>query len=92
MNRTDPAAQILAKAAATKDAAQRINTSRTEKVTVNDLEVGDVITTLGKVTFPFPFTLDQVQKIGTFGTTLKAVHGWFTPGPVKGTETVTRVI
>lgn len=89
---TDRIAQINAKAAAVKTAAQKIDTSRTEQVTVADLNEGDVITRLGNSAFPFPFTLSKVQKIGSYGTVLNATHGWFTPGPVKGTEKVTRVI
>lgn len=85
-------AQILQMAADIKAQAQKIDTSKTETVTVADLKVGDIILHLGKVEFPFPFTLSQVRKIGTFGTTLAATHGWFTPGPVNGKDKVVRVV
>lgn len=47
-----------------------------------DLKPGDVITSLGSVTFPFPFTLTFAVRVGSYGMMLKAAHGWFTPGPV----------
>ena len=88
---TDRISQINAKAAAVKNAAASIDTSRTETVTVADLKPGDIITRLGNVTFPFPFTLTKTQKIGSFGYTLAASHGWFAP-MVKSGDTATRVI
>lgn len=89
---TDRITQINANAAAVKAAAEKIDTSRTEQVTVADLKEGDVITRLGNSAFPFPFTLSTVQDIGTYGRRLAATHGWFSMGPVKATEKVTRVI
>lgn len=85
-------AQILARAAAAKAEALKIDTSRTEDVTVADLKAGDIITRLGNTEFPFPFTLSAVKQIGAFGTMLTATHGWFSTGPVRASETVTRVI
>lgn len=86
------ATRINDHAAAVKAAAAQIDTSRTEVVDVADLKVGDVITRLGNVTFPFPFTLSKVQGIGGYGFLLLATHGWGTPGPVKATESATRVL
>jgi hypothetical protein len=73
-------------------AAMQIDDSKTETVTVSQLKEGDVIVKLGKVDFPFPFTLSSVQPILTYGTVLKAKHGWFTPQPRPATEKVVRVV
>lgn len=88
MNHIDRIKKNLADVTA---AAQNIDTSRTETVTVTNLNVGDVITKLGKVTFPFPITLTKVQKIGGYGYTLAASTGWFAP-IVNGTDKAERVI
>lgn len=89
---TDKYTEILDRAAHWKAVAEHADTSNTETVTVADLKPGDVITTLGNVTFPFAFVLNKVNTIGTYGVQLFAAHGWFTPRPIKFDDTVTRVI
>ncbi|MFI0481753.1 hypothetical protein [Actinomadura sp. 9N215] len=86
-----PVDRMRAQAAAIKESASKIDVSRTESVTVADLNDNDVITELGNVTFPFPFTLSQVRRF-PFGTVLHATHGWFTPRPLPNDEHVKRVI
>ena len=88
----DKNSEILARAAYWKAVAQHADTSVTETVTVADLKAGDVITTLGNVTFPFPFVLNKVNTVGSYGVQLFSAHGWFTPRPIKFDDTVTRVI
>jgi hypothetical protein len=75
-----------------KATAEQMDASRTERVTVADLAIGDVITELGGVVFPFPFTLSSVTVIGKYGSTLAATHGWFTPGPKTASTPVVRVV
>ncbi len=87
----DTVSRILANAADVKAHALTLDTSNTEATTVAELNEGDVITRLGNVTFPFPFTLSAIKTIGPYGTLLTATHGWFTPGPVALTTDVTRV-
>jgi hypothetical protein len=88
----DKNAELLARGAYWKAVAEHADTSNTETVTAADLKPGDVITTLGNATFPFPFVLNKVNAVGSYGVQLIAAHGWFTPCPVKSDDTVTRVI
>jgi hypothetical protein len=93
---TDKNAELLARGAYWRAVAEHADTSRTETVTVADLKDGDVITTLGNVTFPFAFVIAKTSEIlhggKSFGYHLTAAHGWFTTRPAKATDTVTRVI
>jgi hypothetical protein len=91
----DKNAELLARGAYWKAVAEHADTSNTETVTVADLKPGDVITTLGNVTFPFAFVVKPSEILHggkSFGYHLTAAHGWFTTRPAKASETVTRVI
>ena len=92
----DRIAQIKANAAAAKAAAEQIDVSQTEQVTVGDLTEGDVITRLGNAAFDFPFTISKVQNLGPHGIMLVAAHGWISiqerGGALSPSESVTRVL
>jgi len=88
----DPRAFLAANTAA-REAASRIDTSRTESVTAADLRVGDVVLSVGATVFPFPFTLSAVQVLtGHRCVVARAVHGWFTTRPIPVAEQVVRVV
>ena len=90
---TDVIERLKAQNAAANKAAQDIDSSNTEQITAADIQVGDVITTLGKVVFPFPVTMSKVTVVGGYGLVmLFGTNGWFSGRPVRLAESATRVI
>lgn len=88
----DTNARLIAQNKAANALADSIDTSRTTTVTADQIKPGDILTKLGKVTFPHPVIIGRANKIGTFGVQLFGTNGWFTPGPVRFAETATRVL
>lgn len=83
---------LITRNAAANAAADLIDTSSTETITAGDIKVGDVLTTLGKVTFPHPVVIARATRIDKHGIIhLVATNGWFTAKPCRLTETATRV-
>lgn len=92
MTSTDKITELKARNAAANTLAESIDTSRTTTVTADQIKPGDILTKLGKVTFPHPVIIGRANKVGTFGVQLFGTNGWFTPGPVRFAETATRVL
>ncbi|GAA1614381.1 hypothetical protein GCM10009733_008230 [Nonomuraea maheshkhaliensis] len=84
--------QLHNRAAAIKGRALTLDTSRTEPVTVGDIESGDILLSLNGNDFPFPFTISTVTQVGTYGVVLTATHGWFTPGRVHANDPAVRLV
>lgn len=72
---TDAKAFLAARATAIREAYGTVTADDTEPVKVADLNVGDVITELGTVKFPFPFHLTRILDTPA-GRMLFAAHGW----------------
>jgi len=92
---TDKIAELKARNAAANALADSIDTSRTITVTAADLKAGDIITKLGKVTFPHPVILDKANVIKAGPRTLVQLvgtNGWFTGRPANGDDTAVRVL
>lgn len=87
---TDARAFLTQRADAIRQAYGEIAPADTEAVTVNDLNIGDTLTELGNVTFPFPFTLTRILPAAG-GRLLFAAHGWGSMRVVAGTERAVRL-
>lgn len=77
---------LIEKAVQVKAEALKIDVGNTRTVAIADLQVGDVVLSVGPVgtehPFPFPFTMSKVTQITGYGlTSLQATHGWFTTKP-----------
>lgn len=77
-NGTIDRAAFEAHRASIEASARKIDTSRTEDVRATDLRVGDVVTGIDGVVFPFPFTVSRVQHAGPV-TFVFYAHGGMSP-------------
>lgn len=92
---TDKIAELKARNTAANALADSIDTSRTITVTAADLKPGDILISLGKVTFPHPVILATANVITAAGRTLVALvgtNGWFSGRPANGNDTAVRVL
>jgi hypothetical protein len=92
---TDKIAELKARNTAANALADSIDTSRTTTVTAADLKPGDILLTLGNVTFPHPVILAKANVITVGQRTVVALvgtNGWFSGRPANGDDTAVRVL
>lgn len=92
---TDTNARLIAQNKAANALADSIDVSRTTTVTAADLKSGDILLTLGNVTFPHPVILAKANVITVGRRTLVALvgtNGWFSGRPANGDDTAIRVL
>lgn len=82
-------AQLAAHAAAIREAALRMDVSRTEPVTAADLKPGDVVTHLEGRELPFPYTVSRAKAVLNI-ISITATHGWW--GVLSPNDSATRVL
>lgn len=81
--------QLAAHAAAIREAAMKLDVSRTEPVTAADLRPGDVITHMEGRELPFPFRISKAKPVMNI-ISVTATHGWW--GVLWPGDPVTRVL
>lgn len=89
----DKAQQLIAQNKDANALADSIDTSRTTTVTADQIKPGDILTKLGKQTFPHPVIIASATHIASYGLVhMKATNGWFTSRPCRANETAVRVL
>lgn len=92
---TDTNTRLIAQNKTANALADSLDTSRTTTITAADLKPGDVLLTLGKVTFPHPVILAKANVIKAGPRTLVQLvgtNGWFSGRPANGDDTAVRIL